>query len=791
MKHTLIAAIVTLVTAGAVLAPAPSAMAAVTEYFVDCSAPSNGVGTALSPWNSTAAVNAKSGGFSAGDAILLKRGTTCVGSLAPSGSGSVGAPIRLSDWGTASARPIVDARPTGSDFGVKLSNQSYWTVDDLEIAGGKRYGIFVTSTSGLVSGVTLSNLNVHDVHGSTLNSKNTGLVVVSPTHDASNSTNARFDSILIDGVVAHDTTMWAGIIVGTGTNADSWATNQSKRSTNVTVRNSEVYNIYGDGIVLFTLNNGLVEHSVAHETGIQPTQTIGTPNGIWTWACNGCIVQYNEAYNNDSPGVDGGAFDIDYFNDNNIVQYNYGHDNSSYCIAVFGAENYATTNSIVRGNICANNGKQNVAQRSELEVSTWNGGSINGLQVYNNTFITNNVVASTPVASFTGSLARTFENNIIYATTASPRGLLDAMASDYNVWYSTAASLTGSEPHSVYADPKLVNPTHTGAGSPGTAFQLQASSPAIDAGLSELDGATDQYGTVIPQGNGPDIGSFESPFNARSLTNLLTNSGFESGSLSGWSNWPSGASVSATTPRTGSWSAKQTGSSAGVFRTVTGLSPNTSYSFSAWVKAEAGQQSYLYAKNFGATEVQSATQSATNWQQTTISFVTGASATSVEIGVWRGAGSGVGSIYLDDAVLTRSKPNLFSDAGFESGGLAGWSTSSTVAPTTTSPRSGTYALALSGSPAGMFRSVTGLAPATTYRLSAWVKSDAGQQAFLYVKNHGGATIHSLDGVATGYSLVTVTFTTGATSTSAEVGVWRESTYGSGVVCVDDMALAMY
>jgi len=77
------------------------------------------------------------------------------------------------------------------------------------------------------------------------------------------------------------------------------------------------------------VNNGLIENSVVYRSSIQPTQTIGTPNAIWTWACQSCIVQRTEAYLNDSPGVDGGAYDIDYFNDDNIVQYNYGHDNSS------------------------------------------------------------------------------------------------------------------------------------------------------------------------------------------------------------------------------------------------------------------------------------------------------------------------------------------------------------------------------------------------------------------------------------------------------------------------------
>ena len=47
--------------------------------------------------------------------------------------------------------------------------------------------------------------------------------------------------------------------------------------------------------------------------------------------------QGNEAFLTDSPGVDGGAYDIDYGNTKNSVIDNYGHDTQGYCVAVFGA----------------------------------------------------------------------------------------------------------------------------------------------------------------------------------------------------------------------------------------------------------------------------------------------------------------------------------------------------------------------------------------------------------------------------------------------------------------------
>lgn len=79
--------------------------AAGTAYYVDCSAATNGNGTQASPWNNLSTVNSTT--FAAGDQILFKRGTTCVGQLWPKGSGVSGNPITVSAYGTG-ARPVIN-----------------------------------------------------------------------------------------------------------------------------------------------------------------------------------------------------------------------------------------------------------------------------------------------------------------------------------------------------------------------------------------------------------------------------------------------------------------------------------------------------------------------------------------------------------------------------------------------------------------------------------------------------------------------------------------------------------
>jgi hypothetical protein len=326
--------------------------------------------------------------------------------LWPKGSGSAAAPIRLDAWGNG-ALPQIHPQ-TGEPAALKLFDQEYWTISHLEFAGGEPYGIFISGSKGILHGVHLHDLVVHDVTGKPKN-KETGLVVF-----AAGTEQQHFDDLVIDGVTAYHTSQWAGIMVA---GVAHGFPPESSRNTNVVIRNSIVHDVAGDGIVLFQVNNGVIENSVAWLTGMQDTQTIGTPNAIWTWMCRNCAVRQNEAFLTDSPGVDGGAFDIDYGNDHNVVEENYGHDTQGYCLAVFAA-GWVTTNSEVRNNICAANGlsPRLALLQGAVYLSTWNGGKIEGLDMSGNQIFWNPRVAAAPVvnvADFIGS--GTFEKNTIHS----------------------------------------------------------------------------------------------------------------------------------------------------------------------------------------------------------------------------------------------------------------------------------------------------------------------------------------------------------------------------------------
>jgi hypothetical protein len=341
------------------------------SYFIDCSRPAQGDGTSEHPWNSIAAVEAHA--FTPGDSIAFARGTVCRGTFTPSGSGTPAKPIRLTAYGKG-PRPRIVASNTDLQV-LGLSSQEYWQIDSLDLSGANHYGIFITGDKGTLHHLYLKNLYVHEIRGGEVKNKDNGLVVV-----GASSHDMHFDDVLVDGVDAAHTNQWAGILIGGGNFGMDMPLNQ-----HVTVRNSSVHDVYGDGIVLFRDSDGVIETSAAWETGMQPTESVGTPNAIWTWTCTDCIVRDNEAFLTDSPGVDGGAYDIDWNNTRNIVERNYGHDTQGYCIAVFAA-GYVTSDSIVRDNLCTANAlsPRQAAQAGALYIYTWNNGVIRGLRIENN-----------------------------------------------------------------------------------------------------------------------------------------------------------------------------------------------------------------------------------------------------------------------------------------------------------------------------------------------------------------------------------------------------------------------
>jgi hypothetical protein len=526
LKHLFLGSLVVLTDGCGPAAPKVSG----TAYYVDCGGgdDANSGRSASQAWRTLAKVNTAA--LAPGDGVFFKRGGTCAGALRPRGSGSDGQPLTLGAYGQGPA-PIIAG---GQNTTTLLQDQAYWHIQDLELTGGTEFGLHITGPAGagVLKHFRLANVVVHDVIGGKLKDKVSGLVVVSSGGDINT-----FDDVIVDQVTAYNTNQWGGIVIQ-GLAGDFRA-NPPNLSTNVTVRNCTVHNVYGDGILLWGVQTGLIERSLAYETGLQPpTQTIGTPSFIWTWMCHDCTVQYNESYAAHSPDVDGGAYDIDWGTQDNFYQYNYGHDTDSCCISVFGSGGLTTTNAVIRYNVCTNNGrdKAQAATAGAVLLYTRNGGTLDGVQIYNNTIYWNpdqNSNAVVNQAAFTDSRPDFFRNNLVYSTASWILFTNSKLGFDHNLyWYpgdketvwlvgkidgdayrgfSQYQAKTGQDAHSVFADPQLNDVTYHANGRPKTAFTLQPGSPAIDAGVDVGNmGPVDFYGARVPFGVGYDVGAIES-----------------------------------------------------------------------------------------------------------------------------------------------------------------------------------------------------------------------------------------------------------------------------------------
>ncbi len=534
------------------LLPVGSALAVGTSYYVNCAAATNGNGTAASPWNNLTTVNSQT--FAPGDSLLFNRGTTCTGSFVFSSSGTSTNRITIDAYGTG-ALPSIDG--TGQNRAVKLLDTSYVTMQNMEVKNSSVWGILLTTDhSAPAVGITLANLVVHHVTGgdyTAMNAKWTGLVVFAPgmvvepnmtKGSGTYNRNSYFSNVLVDNVQAYDTTLWAGIFVwGVQIDQDhQWAAdcaNQAVQSRGIVIQNSTVHNTYGDGIAQFCSQNGTLQNNVVYQSGMQPAPvTTGTPVGLWWWTSENMLGQLNESYDNHSPGVDGGGYDIDYGSTNSTMQYNYGHENSTYCTSVFGYSGPTTTN-IVRYNVCAGDGTVHTYLKngvvtpmpgdSELYVCTWGGGKLVNTWIYNNTFYINSTGASAGLINFCnngpGSDSESggiFKNNLVTSAIAGVLGdvtTANNRTRDYNLYYYTGGTFTDPNPeaHSIYNQNPLVNGFgYDTTGRPTTQWTLQTGSPAINHGTNACTGLTgctvgtrDFFGNAIPLGGAFDIGADE------------------------------------------------------------------------------------------------------------------------------------------------------------------------------------------------------------------------------------------------------------------------------------------
>ena len=478
----------------------PAALAAGTEY-VDCSEPVDGTGTQANPWNSLS--DASGVPLTPGSALLLKRGTSCAGTLAPAGSGSVGAPARIGAYGSGPLPRIVGDEADA----VRLENTSHTVLEDLEITNpanntDPRRGVHLMATDETVTGLTVRDLNVHDVDGELVKDVG-GSGGVQVDTSSSGPGVGRFDGLSIESnTIAYVSR--SGIFVA-GASAgerplhagDPWP----EASVGVRITGNRIAHIAGDGIVTKGTDGALVSGNVVGD-GNQAGDLSASPAicnaGIWAYSANRTLIQRNEVFAMKLNSCDGTGFDIDRHQDGTVVQYNYSHNNGGGFLLLCTEDEPRTAK--VRFNL-------SVDDRFMLHSvpCASSSGSYAGVSIFNNTIVAPDpgfAKLGTPSTQLYGPASLTFFNNVVDATgTAS--AFKCAPACRHNLFWRVPPVGTDN----VTGDPRFLDPSRRGTPDTPQGFQLLAGSPALGAGAAIPAGiAADYFGNPIDHSLAANIG---------------------------------------------------------------------------------------------------------------------------------------------------------------------------------------------------------------------------------------------------------------------------------------------
>ncbi|MFE7627427.1 RICIN domain-containing protein [Streptomyces sp. NPDC057509] len=498
---TLLAAAPT--TAARAAAPASQA------FYVDCGATAAGDGSAGSPWNALAPVNAHT--FQPGDSVLLRRGSTCTGQqLFPKGSGAAGSPIVIDAYGTG-AKPALAGAGQVTDV-VRLADQQYWEIRNLDIsnrgtAADTRRGVHVTRTdSGTGTYYRIAGLDIHDVNGNQTRKDDDASAGIF-FEVLGNTTPTRFDDVAItdntvrtvDRYGIHLWTRWMQRPELNNPNCGS-ACGAWTPQTRVVIRGNTVSDIGGDAIVPHHTEGALIEYNKVD--GFREREPAHCAAGLWGWNTQDAVYQFNEVSGGKSD-CDGQGLDLDEANIRTIYQYNYSHDNEGGFILLCNGAGSTTDGNIVRYNISQNDGGQLFDMVCAKTTNT---------QIYNNTFYLADPVQIINNANGSAAANATFTNNVFQVATAEASYVNAAgLGFDSNVFHGTHPAGEPADAHKVTADPKLAAPGTATSRTDADGYLLGAGSSALANGAVVADaGARDYFGNPVTAGCVPDRGAHQS-----------------------------------------------------------------------------------------------------------------------------------------------------------------------------------------------------------------------------------------------------------------------------------------
>jgi hypothetical protein len=445
-------------------------------------------------WRSLTNINGRR--FNPGDQILLRAGEMWTGSIRPKGSGSSESPIILSSWGNG-AKPVVQGN--GDDSTILLSEISYWTIRNIAVTNhgprpDRRNGIMLhVSTSGLVSGIHIVDVDVSDVNGDVESKSSGGIGVYGFSKEGR---PARFDDILIDHCTVEHVDgqgIWFELKGSASPRDPRW---NEFHNSNIRITGSTIVDTGRNAIFLRYTQGPQIDHNV-----IRYASARHHGNAVVLVATKDAVIHDNEVSNTGENQGEGenGAFDADDGAVGTIIEDNWSHNNAGGMANVVNDPSKGVPNdgTIIRYNLSEND-------RARIFGI---GGTVTNTLIHNNTIFIGKglsphiVEAGRYVEHKPGDPdGLLFFNNIVFSEGGGGYSLQAThVAFDSNCIFGKHVSGERGDKHQVIADPgfdrKLI-PIQSWQQM--SAYRISSDSACAQPGASNVDrSGRDILGTAL------------------------------------------------------------------------------------------------------------------------------------------------------------------------------------------------------------------------------------------------------------------------------------------------------
>jgi hypothetical protein len=498
-----------------------------TSYYISPDGNDSDPGTFDRPWKTIQKVNSMD--FKPGDSILFQGGNTFDGAINLDDKDETSAMHNITVSSYGGSRAVING---GDSHAFLALDCDHVRLSDLILKGSGRKSGNISDGAYFENcdSIRIDRLEVYGFQHSGIQvHKSTGARITNVYAHENGFAGIHVTGTTINDPVNYDNRdLYIGYCVAENNPGDPTVTS----------------NHSGNGILVSSVDGGIIEYCEAFNNGWDMPWTGNGPVGIWIWDANDFFIQYCVAHHNKTAegAHDGGGFDFDGGVSNSIMQYNVSFENEGPGIGLFefGAAK-PWHNNIVRYNLSVND-----AHTTKGGLRIWRAegkGEMHDCDIYNNTIYSGNK-DNYAIGILTNCPGMRFFNNIfIYDTDFLPEehSIVDEKFYNNIYWqvhgekkimgYESIeawARATGNETidgkvlgiqknpllmdpavSSLPTDPLKIDPENLNT------FSVNEGSPAIDAGLnipeifSLSPGQRDLAGNKIPLGNTFEIGALE------------------------------------------------------------------------------------------------------------------------------------------------------------------------------------------------------------------------------------------------------------------------------------------